>query len=140
MAGVEASPRSIGDWTLGQVLGSGSFAVVWKAQHRITGQVAAVKEINLTRLTDRLRQSLESEIAILRCIKAPNIVQLYSVIESHGRLYLIMEYCAGGDLSQVIKSGGRLSEGVVRAMMSDLAAGLREMWSRHLVHVSKRCV
>jgi serine/threonine-protein kinase ULK/ATG1 len=136
MAAPEDGQRRIGDWIVGQLLGSGSFAVVWKARHRATGQPAAIKEINLTRLNARLRQSLESEVAILKRMSHPNVVRLYEVLEAHGRLFIVMEYCAGGDLAQLIKGRGRLPEPVVRRLMTDLAAGLRELWTNHLVHVS----
>lgn len=132
----EDTARRIGDWEVGSVLGTGSFAVVWKAKHRSTGQHAAIKEINLTKLNSRLRQSLESEVSILKRISHPHIVTLLDVLESHGRLYLIMEYCAGGDLAHIIKTYGKLPEHLVRSMMRDLASGLQEMYLHHLVHVS----
>ena len=135
MATSESGQRCIGDWIVGPLLGSGSFAVVWKAEHRATGQPAAIKEINLSRLNARLRQSLESEVSILKRISHRNIVQLYEVLETHGRLFIVMEYCSGGDLAQLLKSRGRLPEPTVVALMQDLAAGLQEMWTHHLVHV-----
>ena len=129
--------RSVGDWALGSLLGSGSFAVVWKAHHRLTGQPAAVKEINLNKLNAKLRQSLESEVSILTRIQHPNVVGLYEVLEANGRLFLVMEYCAGGDLAQFLRASGRLSEEQARTFLQHLAAGLQEMAARHLVHVSR---
>ena len=81
MEGPSASGRTAGDYTLLQKIGSGSFADVWKAQHRVTGDVVAIKEIATDRLNRRLRQSLESEVSILRRISHRNIVQLYTVVE-----------------------------------------------------------
>ena len=53
-----------------------------------------------------------------------------------GRLYLVMEYCAGGDLAHYLRAARRVPEGVARHLMRQLAAGLRQMWAHHLVHVS----
>jgi serine/threonine-protein kinase ULK/ATG1 len=138
MATSESGQRCIGDWIVEpQPLGQGSFAVVWKATHRTNhGLLAAIKEINLTKLNARLRQSLESEISVLSRISHPNVVQLYEVLETNNRMFLIMEYCAGGDLSQYFKTHKKICEKDVRYLMQDLAAGLREMWNHHLVHVS----
>lgn len=137
MSATESGQRCIGDWIVDpQPLGQGSFAVVWKATHRATSRPAAIKEINLTKLNSRLRQSLESEISVLSRISHQNVVQLYEVLETHGKMFLIMEYCSGGDLSQYFKSKGKISEKDIRYLMQDLAAGLREMWTHHLVHVS----
>ena len=47
-----------------------------------------------------------------------------------------MEYCAGGDLAHCLRRVKRLREDVARQLMRQLAAGLREMWAHHLVHVS----
>ena len=71
----------IGDWELVQNIGAGSFAVVWKARHIATGEVVAIKEISTDKLNKKLKQSLESEVSILKQITHKNIVQLLEVIE-----------------------------------------------------------
>ncbi|RMZ53892.1 hypothetical protein APUTEX25_005574 [Auxenochlorella protothecoides] len=129
-----SGPRLVGDWEVGAHVGSGSFAIVWRGRHRLTGQDAAIKEINLSRLNAKLRSSLESEVTILRRIKHANIVRLLDVIETRSRLYLVMEFCAGGDLSQFLRHGRVLPEATARHFLRQLAAGLREMWAHHLVH------
>ena len=52
-----------------------------------------------------------------------------------------MEYCAGGDLAHYLRGAKRLPEAAARHFMAQLAAGLREMWAHHLVHVRRagRC-
>jgi serine/threonine protein kinase len=75
-------PRKvIGDWELVQNIGAGSFAVVWKARHIQTGDVVAIKEISTNKLNKKLKQSLESEVSILKQIQHKNIVQLLEVQE-----------------------------------------------------------
>jgi serine/threonine-protein kinase ULK/ATG1 len=130
-----------GDWELSSVVGSGSFAVVWKAYHvsevdEKTGdrRVAAVKEINRNKLSPKLVQSLEGEIYALRRINHRNIVRLYDVLERAGHLYLVMEYCTGGDLGQWLNSQGRVGEEVAQRWMQQLAAGMLEMWRHNVVH------
>ena len=46
-----------------------------------------------------------------------------------------MEYCAGGDLAKFIRRTKRIPEATARALLRQLSAGLRELWSRNLVHV-----
>ena len=51
------------------------------------------------------------------------------------RLYLVMEYCAGGDLAHFLRRVKRVPEPTAQHLMRQLAAGLRQMWAHHLVHV-----
>jgi serine/threonine-protein kinase ULK/ATG1 len=46
----------------------------------------------------------------------------------------VLEYCAGGDLSEFIKRRGRVTEAVARNFMVQLAAGLRAMRAQNLIH------
>lgn len=73
--------RTVGAWVLEQKIGRGSFAVVWKARHRSTGQVVAIKEIATDKLNQKLKQSLECEISILKRVEHRNIVRLYDTHE-----------------------------------------------------------
>lgn len=72
-------------WLLGAVIGSGSFATVYRAQHAGDGRPAAVKEILLSRLAPKLRESLEGEVAVLRKVVHPNIVRLLDTLQARHR-------------------------------------------------------
>jgi len=139
---------------LQQKLGSGSFAVVYKgvrlpasagdvvpSQQEGDANVAdtvAVKAI--TRMSDKLTpkvlQNLEIEIKILRTYRHPNIVCLHDVQKTERHFYLILEYCAGGDVQKLIRSrkAGRLTERLARRLMRDLACGLKFLWGQELIH------
>lgn len=60
-------------------------------------------------------------------------------LQVRDRMYLVMEYCSGGDLSKYIRRHKRIPEASARALLRQLAAGLRELWSRNLVHVCSCC-
>ena len=75
------SNRMVGEWVLDQKIGRGSFAVVWKARHRATGQVVAIKEIATDKLNQKLKQSLECEISIMKRVEHRNIVRLFDTRE-----------------------------------------------------------
>ncbi|KAL0054002.1 hypothetical protein WJX82_002157 [Trebouxia sp. C0006] len=130
----DSNLRSVAAWVLQQKAGSGSFAIVWKAMHKETGKVVAIKEISTDRLNKKLKQSLESEVSILKQIRHKNIVHLEDVVEESSYLYLVMEYCAGGDLAGYIRRCKRVPEVTACAVMRQLGAGLKELWSRQMVH------
>lgn len=76
-----AGPRTVGQWALEMIIGSGSFAVVWKARHLVTGAESAVKEIATDRLNKKLQESLASEIAVLEQTKHRNIVCMLDIVK-----------------------------------------------------------
>ena len=77
----QGQSRMIGDYAVTQQIGSGSFAVVWKGKHRETGREVAIKEIATEKLNKKLRESLESEIAILEKANHPNIIHLIEIVK-----------------------------------------------------------
>jgi len=124
----------VGAWNLRSELGRGSFAVVWKAQHTKTNELAAVKEVALGKLSHKLRSSLESEIAILKRARHPNIVSLRDLWKSSSRVFIILEYCDGGDLLAYIRARKQLPPRTAMHFMANLGAGLRVLRQNNLVH------
>lgn len=53
-------------------------------------------------MSEKEKQMLVSEVNILRDLRHPNITRYYDRIidKDSAKLYIVMEYCAGGDLSQ----------------------------------------
>ena len=94
-----------------QVLGKGKFGLVKLGVHRGSGRKVAIKIINKKLVSAIDVQQVKTEIDILKIAKHPNIIQLYDVFENENYIYIIMEYCAGGDLfSYIEKRGFRLPE------------------------------
>ncbi|KAI7879377.1 kinase-like protein [Lichtheimia hyalospora FSU 10163] len=137
----ETNERLVGDYVLLSKIGQGSFATVYKAQHKITGQVVAIKAVLRNKLTKKLQVNLESEISILKSVHHPHIVGLIECQKTEGHIYLVMEYCSMGDLAQYIKrkrsskgTRGGLSEHFVRHFLKQLADALKFLRSHNLVH------
>ncbi|PON78931.1 Serine/threonine protein kinase [Parasponia andersonii] len=126
--------RLVGDYILGPRVGSGSFAVVWRSRHRKSGIEVAVKEIDKKQLSTKISESLLKEISILSTIDHPNIIRLFEAIETEEKIYLVLEYCDGGDLAAYINRHGRVTEAVARHFMRQLAEGLQVLQERHLIH------
>ncbi|KAF2577736.1 hypothetical protein F2Q68_00001567 [Brassica cretica] len=128
------SGRVVGDYLVGRQIGSGSFSVVSEARHRVHGTHVAIKEIAMGRLNKKLQESLMSEIYILRRINHPNIIRLIDMIESPGKVHLVLEYCRGGDLSVYIQSHGSVPEATAKHFMLQLAAGLQVLRDNNIIH------
>lgn len=134
--------KVVSGYALQQKLGSGSFAVVYKGvrvvpspQHANTVAIKAIARTS-EKLTKKVLQNLEIEIAILRTYRHQNIVCLHDVQKTDRHFYLLLEYCGGGDVQGLIRSrkSGRLTEGLTRRLMRDLASGLKFLWGQELIH------
>lgn len=122
------------DYIVTERIGSGAFAVVWRAISKWDGSEVAIKEISAETLTSRIRERMQAEINILRRIRHPNIVRLFDVLEDDTSTCLVLEYCAGGDLAGFIKEKGRVREATARRFMQHLGAGLQVLHCSNLIH------
>ncbi|KAG8376953.1 hypothetical protein BUALT_Bualt09G0117700 [Buddleja alternifolia] len=126
---------AVGDYMVGKQIGAGSFSTVWHARHRVHGTEVAIKEIAMARLNSKLQDSLKSEIFILKRINHPNIIRLHDMIEESGKMYIVLEYCRGGDLSMYIQQRqGRIPEETAKHFMQQLAEGLKILRENNLIH------
>ncbi|KAB5527267.1 hypothetical protein DKX38_021114 [Salix brachista] len=126
--------RLVGDYVLGSRIGRGSFAVVWRSRHRFSGLQVAVKEIDKKLLSPKVSENLLKEISILSTINHPNIIRFYESIETEDRIFLVLEYCEGGDLAVYIQRHRKVTGAVARHLMRQLAAGLQVLQEKHLIH------
>jgi serine/threonine protein kinase len=96
-----------------QEIGRGGFSYVYKCQDRVSGQIYAVKIVDLRPL--RLRDNfdpnrLRREADIMKHLKHPNIVQFIEFFETPDEFYMVLEFCPGKELFDVILSKQSLSE------------------------------
>eukprot|EP00562_Extubocellulus_spinifer_P028210 CAMPEP_0178645634 /NCGR_PEP_ID=MMETSP0698-20121128/18934_1 /TAXON_ID=265572 /ORGANISM="Extubocellulus spinifer, Strain CCMP396" /LENGTH=524 /DNA_ID=CAMNT_0020286713 /DNA_START=428 /DNA_END=2002 /DNA_ORIENTATION=- len=70
-----------------------------EATSQEAGQLYALKKIHKNWVEDDFLEEVRNEVNILRTLHHPNIVRVYDVFESETEIYIVMEYCSGGDLS-----------------------------------------
>ncbi|KAI7899255.1 kinase-like domain-containing protein [Cokeromyces recurvatus] len=134
--------EQVGDYIIQNRIGQGSFATVYKAQHKDTQQTVAIKSVKRSKLTKKLLENLESEISILTAIRHKNIVGLIECQKTESNIFLVMEYCSLGDLSHFIKElrsknfnkSSGLPERMVRHFLKQLANALKFLRSQNLIH------
>ncbi|KAI5887708.1 kinase-like protein [Schizophyllum commune H4-8] len=87
------------------VIGNGSFGIIRKVRRKTDGLVFARKELNFERMSERDRKQIVAEVNILKDLHHDHIVRYHDryVDRDAGILYIVMEYCGGGDLSTIIK-------------------------------------
>ena len=111
------------------------FGLVKLGIHRGSGRKVAIKIINKKLVTAIDVQQVKTEIDILKIAKHPNIIQLYDVFENENYIYIIMEYCAGGDLfSYIEKRGFRLPETRAAEIIHKLSTAVYFLHEYGVVH------
>ncbi|TFY66155.1 hypothetical protein EVG20_g4935 [Dentipellis fragilis] len=87
------------------IIGNGSFGIIRKVRRKTDGAILARKELNFERMSERDRKQIVAEVNILKDLNHEHIVRYHDryVDRDAGILYILMEYCGGGDLSTVIK-------------------------------------
>uniref|UniRef100_A0A673A0Q7 non-specific serine/threonine protein kinase n=1 Tax=Sphaeramia orbicularis TaxID=375764 RepID=A0A673A0Q7_9TELE len=116
------------------LIGHGAFAVVFKGRHKEKRNwEVAIKCINKKNLA-KSQSLLSKEIKILKELKHDNIVRLLDYQEMGGCVYLVMEYCNGGDLAEYLHSKGTLSEDTIRIFVQQIAQAMKVLQSRGILH------
>lgn len=82
---------------LGDVIGIGTWGTVHTAVERFSGLERVVKRV-CKELHQQEMPRFRQEVQLCRQLDHPNIVRLYETFEDHKSIYLVMEYCRGGDL------------------------------------------
>lgn len=127
--------QSIDDYDIGQLLGRGGFASVYRARERSTCLLFAVKIMIKTFIQEHKMESrVFNEIKIHSELNCEGIVKLHSHFEDSEFVYLVLELCEGGNLYQYLKSNGPLSETEASSVISQLLASLEYMHGQGVVH------
>lgn len=100
-------------------LGEGGFAKVRLGTHLATGQNVAIKCLEKVKLGPELPR-IYNEIECLKKLKHQNIARLYQVFETESIIYLVLEYCSGGELFDYIVSKSKLDESEAAQIIYDL--------------------
>lgn len=118
-------------YELGQEVGRGHFGRTCSAkvcQGELKGQSVAVKIISKEKMTTAIAiEDVRREVKILKALSGHhNLVIFRDVCEDDNYVYIIMEFCKGGELlDRILSSGGRFSEedakGIVVQILSVVA-------------------
>lgn len=126
-------------WQKGALIGSGSYARVHLGLNLDTGELIAVKQVELS--AEKLLpeqhaeiRALQSEIGILRNLKHENIVQYLGSSVENNTLNIFLEYVPGGSISSLLRKFGSLPEHLVRLYTKQILQGLRYLHSHKIIH------
>ncbi|KAG8045640.1 hypothetical protein GUJ93_ZPchr0008g12157 [Zizania palustris] len=127
-------PLLLGRFEVGKLLGQGNFAKVYQARNLATGEEVAIKVMEKEKIfKSGLTAHIKREIAVLRRVRHPHIVQLYEVMATKLRIYFVMEYVRGGELFARV-ARGRLPEADARRYFQQLVSAVAFCHARGVFH------
>ncbi len=137
--GLEGPDRLVGqrilDFELKAVLGAGGMSVVYRAQHRLTGQEVAIKILPPElAVHDDLKARFVEEARVLALLDHPNIVGLNNLTETGGRFCIVMTYVPGTTFEHMIHKDGRVIPSEVKRVGIEVLRALEYAHQRSVIH------
>jgi calcium-dependent protein kinase len=117
-----------------KVLGQGSFGMVQQCIHKASGQKRAVKRLSKEKMSAHAKIRLEYEIDTLKNLDHPNILRLYEVFEDKKYIYLVTEFCQGGELFDEIIARGRFNERDAAVVIKQLLSAIAYCHNKKVCH------
>lgn len=124
--------KTLNNYTLGDRLGKGAFAIVYKAIDLVSAEVAAVKQIPLEKIKGI--DSIMSEIELLQELQHPNIVKYLGFMKDDNYLNIVLEYCENGSLTAILRKFGSFPENLISRYMSQVLEGLVYLHDQGTIH------
>ena len=129
-------------WMQGALIGQGSFGSVFLALHSVTGELMAVKQVevpsNSNSTMDKRKESmvaaLKREIDLLRDLQHPNIVQYLGSNSDAEHFNIFLEYVPGGSVAAMLNSYGQLQEPLIRNFVRQILEGLSYLHGMDIIH------
>ena len=126
---------SIKDYVFLKPISKGAYGQVYLAKKKLTGKIYAIKVLKKSDMTSKNQiQNTRTEQTILTRMNSPFIVQLFYSFQTVSKLFLVMEFLAGGDCASLIKSLGKLDEPWTRQYISEVTLGLSFLHENGIVH------
>ncbi|XP_072716930.1 maternal embryonic leucine zipper kinase-like isoform X10 [Ciconia boyciana] len=120
-------------YELTETIGTGGFAKVKLARHLLTGEKVAIKITDKRALGDDLPR-VKIEVDAVKNLSHQHICQLYHVIETSKKIFMVLEYCPGGELFDYIIAKDRLSEDEARVFFRQIVSAIAYVHSQGYAH------
>ncbi|XP_045874168.1 myosin-IIIb [Meles meles] len=141
MLGLESLPDPTDTWEIIETIGKGTYGKVYKVTNKRDGSLAAVKILDPISDMD---EEIEAEYNILQFLpNHPNVVKFYGMFykADHcvgGQLWLVLELCTGGSVTELVKGllrrRQRLDEAMISYILYGALLGLQHLHNNRIIH------
>jgi serine/threonine protein kinase len=124
-----------GNWQVLYLIGAGTFARVYRASHRKTGDIKALKVLRQRYSSDTAtREHFLREAKMVMKLRHPNIVPINEVDEDKGRIYMVMDFVEGQNLREYVKAHKKIPNLTALRVVRDVMAGLAYAAAQGVYH------
>lgn len=118
-----------------QLIGKGSFGEVYLVKKKNTGKYYAMKIISKRLIIGQnIAKYIYTEKNVQSGLKHPFIVRLYCSFQSKNYLFMVMDYCGGGDLGHILQREKHLPESAARIYIAEILLAISELHNREIIY------
>ncbi|SJX61747.1 related to BCK1 ser/thr protein kinase of the MEKK family [Sporisorium reilianum f. sp. reilianum] len=137
-----SSQKPVFKWVKGDLIGKGTYGRVYLALNATTGEMIAVKQVELPRTASDREDSrqkgvvaaLKSEIETLKDLDHPHIVSYLGFEETTTFLSIFLEYVPGGSVGSCLRKHGKFEEPTIKSFLHQILEGLAYLHSKGILH------
>ena len=122
-----------------EFLGKGAYGAVYKVIRKNSGAreiIRALKEISkeVMNVNEENEEEIRNEIEVLKNIDHPNIMKIFEFFEDDQNIFLINEFCGGGDVAGINDKYGLFPEFFLKYIMYQVFLAITFLHSNKVVH------
>lgn len=123
------SEYQMSDYHSYEMIGKGKHSSVYKARRKKSIYYFAMKSVE-----KRQRHRVMHEVQTMRSVSHENVLKIIACYETPNHLWLILEYCVGGDLLTLLSQDLKLPESSIMTFARDMFVALRAIHSKGVIH------
>jgi len=128
--------KQVDNFTMDERIGGGSYGEVWRARDSRSSMGTVALRV-VSRQGDQRNakvRRLQNEVRVLRQVRHTNILSYYGLRKTTSRFYMALEYCAGGNLAQLLQAKGPFPEADSWRFCVQITAGLLALHCQRMLH------
>jgi len=126
---------SLEDFTLLKVVGKGSFGKVLQVRNRHSNKVYAMKQLKKSHIIKRNQmEHTMTERSVMQKMRHNFIVRLHFAFQTDRKLFMLLDYCSGGELFFHLGKAGRFTENRARFYASEIVLALEYLHGKSIIY------